>query len=395
MDPDSSVQRRESAGSRIAAAGFTPGLLRAVTTSARSVIVGVGEDGSWFPISPAFSTLLGYPPDEPSGDLLDLLHPDDRGTATALFRIARRSHALTPPVDLRLRAASGRWVLLETVASGQLSDPEIGVVLFYGRDVTTLRATEEALREAQRELREHNAVLTELARLKNEFMAGVSHELRSPLTVIRSFAHLLADPAQGELGENQQRFVEVINRNATRMIRLIDDLMLLARIESGRLELLPAPGSPAALVETAVADHGPIAEQAGVELRCEAAPGPPAVFDEARLHQVLANVIGNAIKFSRPGAAVTVRAGAEPDGWRIVVADSGVGIPEPDLDAIFVPFTRGSNATSAGVPGNGLGLVVSKAIVDLHHGDLELASKESHGTTVTIRLPLRPPEGAA
>jgi len=376
-------------GARVASGELSPRLLRAVMASARSVIVGMCADGSWFPISPAFTTLLGYPPDGPGGRLIDLVHPADRAAATALFGAARLSPALTPPVDLRLRAESGRWLVLETVASGRLDDPEIGAVLFYGRDVTAQRQTERALRTAQRDLQEHNEALTELGRLKNEFVAGVSHELRSPLTVILSFTHLLADPAQGELGEGQQRFVEVINRHVERMIRLIDDLTLLARIEAGQLPLVPQVGSPTALVEIAVADYGPVAEQAGVELRCAVQPGPAAEFDEARLHQVLANVLGNAIKFSAAGGVVTVRAGAEADGWWLTVADSGIGIPEAELDGILTPFTRGTNAARAGVPGSGLGLVVSEAILTMHGGTLELESKEGHGTTATIRLPLR------
>jgi len=368
-----------------------PALLRAVMASARSVIVGVRADGSWFPISSAFDTLLGYRRDGPTGSLLDLVHPVDRRAAIALFGAARSSPVVSPPIDLRLRAASGRWLVLETVASGRLDDPEIGAVLFYGRDVTQQRHTERALRAAQQELWEHNESLTELGRLKNEFVAGVSHELRSPLTVVLSFAHLLADPEQGELTDGQQRFVEGINRNAGRMIRLIDDLTLLAQIESGRLPLEPQPGSLATIVETAIADHLPLAEQAGVTLRGDVRSGPIAVFDEVRLHQVLANVLGNAIKFSAGGGVVTVLAGSEGGEWRICVADTGIGIPDEDLEYLFTPFTRGTNTARAGIPGTGLGLVVSKAILDLHGGALDVTSKEGHGTTVTIRLPLDGP----
>ena len=308
-----------------------------------------------------------------------------------MFGAARISPVVSPPIDLRLRTASGHWLVLETVASGRLDDPEIGAVLFYGRDVTRQRQTELALRAAQQELRERNESLTELGRLKNEFVAGVSHELRSPLTVILSYAHLLSDPEQGELTEGQQRFVEVINRNAGRMIRLIDDLTLLARIESGRLPLSPRPGLPAALVETAIADYEPLAEEAGVTLRGEVRPGPLAVFDEARLHQVMANVLGNAIKFSVRGGVVTVLAGCHDREWRICVADTGIGIPDEDLEYLFTPFTRGTNTARAGIPGSGLGLVVSRAILDLHGGALDVTSKKGHGTTVTIRLPLGVP----
>jgi signal transduction histidine kinase len=298
---------------------------------------------------------------------------------------------MTDPVDLRVRAASGRWIVLETVASGLLENPAVGAVVYYGRDVTVQRETERALREAQRELVSHNAELAELAEMKNEFVAIVSHEMRSPLTAVVSFTHLLADPEQGPLSARQHEFVEVIDRNAGRLLRLIDDLLLLTRIESGGLPLMIAVGSPAELVRTAAADHALAAESANVELRCTVHDGPFAEYDEVRLHQVLSNVLGNALKFSAPGGTVALQAAPGPDGWCIVVSDTGMGIPEVEIDRLFAPFVRGSNAGRRGVPGTGLGLVVSRAIVDMHGGSMQVDSVEGEGTTVTITLPFRPP----
>jgi signal transduction histidine kinase len=335
--------------------------------------------------------LLGGATDDRA--LVRLVHPEDQAAAQRLYDQASARERVTDPADLRVRSASGRWITLETVAAGLLGDPRAGVVVFYGRDVTVQRETERALRIAQRDLEAQNAELAELAEMKNEFVAIVSHEMRSPLTAVVSFSHLLADPEQGPLSPRQLEFVEVIDRNAVRLLRLIDDLLLLTRIESGGLPLQLSIGSPAELVRTAAADHALAADAADVKIDCEVTEGPFAEYDEVRLHQVLSNVLGNALKFSVTGGTVRVRAhpALGGGGWAIEVADHGIGIPEVEIDKLFSPFVRGSNAGRRGVPGTGLGLVVSRAIIDMHGGMLAVESTEGEGTTVRIHLPLRPP----
>jgi PAS domain S-box-containing protein len=369
-----------------------PELLRTVLERARSVIIGVRPDESWFPLSRTVLSLLGYQAEPGAGlSLIELVHPEYQAAARAMYAAAAENPGITEPADLRVRSASRRWITLDTVATGLLDDPALGAVVFYGRDVTVQRETERALRAAQRELEEHNAELAELAAMKNEFVAIVSHEMRSPLTAVVSFSHLLGDPEQGPLTARQQEFVEVIDRNAVRLLRLIDDLLLLTRIESGGLPLMLGIGSPAELVRTAAADHALAAEAAGVKLDCEVTEGEFAEYDEVRLHQVLSNVLGNALKFSARGGTVRLSAHPAADGWLIEIRDEGIGIPEVEIDRLFSPFVRGSNAGRRGVPGTGLGLVVSRAIIDVHGGSLDVDSTEGEGTTVRIRIPLRPP----
>jgi len=259
--------------------------------------------------------------------------------------------------------------------------PGDGVVAYLGLDVTTARADERALH-------------AELARLRaadtdgdSTFVPTVAHELRGPLSSVVAFAHLLGDPAGGELTEDQRTYLDVIDRNANRLLRLIEDLLLLSRLQSGRLPLQPAPVRVPAIVEPVIADHEDAAGAAGVTLGWDCADGPELVCDEARIQQVLANLLGNALKFTPAGGRIDVSAAPAGGGWRLAVADTGVGIPAAEQPRLFSPFFRASNAAArTGTPGAGLGLLISRAIVELHGGTIEVASTEGVGTTVTVSL---------
>ncbi|MBI1758594.1 MAG: PAS domain-containing sensor histidine kinase [Actinobacteria bacterium] len=226
-----------------------------------------------------------------------------------------------------------------------------------------------------------------LVRLGNKFVATVSHELRTPLTSVVSFAHMLADPANGQLTPDQHKAVEVIERNAGRLLRLIEDLLLVVKLESRSLPLQIAEVDLAELVHTCGADRTPAAVAAGVSLTCTATAGPPRHADELRIQQVLDNLIGNALKFTPAGGSVTVSAIPADNGWWLTVRDTGVGVPTEELDRLFTTFARGSNAVRLGVPGTGLGLVIVRAIVGLHGGQIDLTSNEGGGTSVTVWLP--------
>jgi signal transduction histidine kinase len=169
---------------------------------------------------------------------------------------------------------------------------------------------------------------------------------------------------------------------------------MLSRLEARTLQLRTAPVRLPDLVRAAVTERLPAAEAAGLRLVVEAADGPELACDETRIHQVLDNLLNNALKFTPSGGSVTVRAQPAPAGWQLTVADSGVGIPASELSRVFSAFFRGSN-TAVGLgqpapPGTGLGLVVSRAIVELHGGTIQVASIEGAGTTVTVSLPTRP-----
>ena len=243
---------------------------------------------------------------------------------------------------------------------------------------------------AQQQLTEQNERLRRIDDARNQFLAIVSHELRTPLTSIVSFIELIRAEAGGLTPEGLS-FLDIIERNADRLHRLIGDLLMLDRLEAGAAPLDLAAVSVAELVTEAVRAARPGAAKQGVTLEDFAAVGPPVRGDPRRLMQVLDNLIANAVKFSHRNGVVRVTAVFGPGGWRIDVADSGIGIPPAEADQLFSRFVRASNARTAGLPGSGLGLSIVKVLTEMHGGHVEVRSTLGRGSTFTVFLPAPPP----
>jgi signal transduction histidine kinase len=294
------------------------------------------------------------------------------------------------PFDLRVRDANGRWRTLEVVVRGYVDEPGVGAVAYLGLDVTAQRADERALREEVARLKAGTPATTADA----SFVPTVAHELRGPLSSVVAFAHLLGDPGSGELTEDQRTYLDVIDRNANRLLRLIEELLLLSRLQMGRLPLHTAPVPVATLIEPVISDCQLTAEAAGLSLTWDCVDGPELKCDEARIQQVLNSLVANALKFTPPGGRISVAAFPTGAGWQLTVTDTGIGLPADEQPKLFSPFFRASNVgaggTASGTPGAGLGLMISQAIVELHDGEIEVASTEGVGTTVTVTLPETP-----
>lgn len=254
----------------------------------------------------------------------------------------------------------------------------------------TLEAEQIARRNmeaSQAALQEQNESLRQLDTLKTELVATVSHELRTPLTSIVSFSELLSDPEAGPLNVTQTTFVDTIQRNADRLIRLVDDLLLLARLESQNLQLDVAQSDLAVLARQVVASQAPRAAEAGIEVELDSPETAPAAVDPARIEQLLNNLVSNAVKFGANGGSVTVTIAPRDDGWDIAVSDTGIGIPSDELEQLFQRFFRASNARSKMISGTGLGLAICNAIARLHGGSMSVSSIENEGSTFTTWLP--------
>ncbi|KQY24102.1 PAS domain-containing sensor histidine kinase [Cellulomonas sp. Root485] len=230
----------------------------------------------------------------------------------------------------------------------------------------------------------------EAARLQDEFVSLVSHELRTPLTSVLGYLELLTDGTD-PLTDEQREYLTVIERNARRQLRLVGDLLLSAQVDAGRFSIAPHRIDVADIVRASVEAATPVADAAGVRLEASAV-ATPLDGDPVRLAQAVDNLVSNAIKFTPSGG--TVRVGVTPNasaGADVVVADTGIGIPPDELSQLTTRFFRASTATRRAIPGVGLGLSITKAVVDAHGGSLAITSALGEGTTFTITLPPTPP----
>jgi PAS domain S-box-containing protein len=230
----------------------------------------------------------------------------------------------------------------------------------------------------------------EMARMKDDLISITTHELRSPLTSIRGFAEiLLEDPGDPQ---EQREFLEAIHRQSLRLADIVNDFLDLSRLESGREVIVRQPTSIRGLIQRVLADMQPAAEERGTRLIHHVEePLPEAELDAGKMEQLLTNLVANAIKYSPDQASVTVSAFAEGGMLVLEVADTGYGIPKPDIEHIFEKFYRAHDERTVQSRGTGLGLSLVKAIAEAHGGTIEVQSEVDVGSTFTCRVPLRAP----
>jgi len=246
------------------------------------------------------------------------------------------------------------------------------------------------LREALAQLEQQRAELEAASRHKSAFLAAMSHELRTPLNAVLGFSEVLRRRRHGELNERQDRYVEEIQAAGQHLLALINDVLDLARIEAGRMELELAPCSLPEAIEAALAMVQVRAERAGLALSCCIAPEVGTITaDERRLKQVLLNLLANAVKFTPAGGSVRLRAEIGDGAVQIAVQDTGIGIASEDQQRIFEEFRRVEGSPVH--EGTGLGLALARRFVELHGGEIRLQSAPGAGSTFTVTLPLSGP----
>jgi two-component system phosphate regulon sensor histidine kinase PhoR len=232
--------------------------------------------------------------------------------------------------------------------------------------------------------------LTDIERVektRRDFIANVSHELRTPLTSVRGYAETLLDSPAAE-DVNTREFLDIILKNAARMTRLTDDLLVLARVESGEQRFARRPTDPADLLQDAVDTFGVSAQEQGLDLVLEGATHEPVLADPEAMHQVLANLIGNAIAYAREGGKIILGARQAGDATEFYVRDFGPGIASEHLPRLFERFYRVDKARSRESGGTGLGLAIVKHIVRAHDGQVRAESRLGHGSTFYFTVPL-------
>ncbi|MFL6253919.1 MAG: PAS domain S-box protein [Pyrinomonadaceae bacterium] len=348
-----------------------------------------GLDGYLRRVNPAFEHALGYTEEELlATPVLDFVHPEDRDATVADYeKLARGEPTTNLENRFRCKDGSYRWV-----GWSYFPVPEEGLAYGVGRDMTERKRIHEVLTLRAEELEQAN-------RIKDEFLATLSHELRTPLTAMLGWSRMLRSGQLDEAG--QARAVQVIERNAEAQSKLIEDLLDVSRIITGKLRMEVQPVVLAPVVETAVSGLRPAAEAKRLRLDSSLDPSAgPVAGDPARLQQVVTNLLSNAIKFTPEGGRVEVRLERSGDRARIVVSDTGTGISPEALPHVFERFHQADSSNTRAHGGLGLGLAIVRHLVESQGGSVSAQSPgEGLGAVFTVELPLaavpgtQPPRG--
>ncbi|MDX9752656.1 MAG: ATP-binding protein [bacterium] len=230
--------------------------------------------------------------------------------------------------------------------------------------------------------------LLELNQIKNKFLGIAAHDLRNPLGVVIGYLRLIQDGMFGPLEDRLSQTISTMERNCDKMLDLLNDLLDVSAIESGRLSLVKKPVNLEVFLTACVESYRILAKNKTIQLVLEKTSSlPQGYFDPDRIEQVLNNLITNAIKFSLPGTAIQIHAEGDSNHISISVTDQGPGIPCDELSHLFTPFPQISVKPTQGEKSTGLGLAIAKKIIDTHNGTITVKSQVGQGTTFTITLP--------
>lgn len=335
-------------------------------------------DGRFQRVNRAFQKVLGYSEEELLAiSLFELLHPEDRSSTLREYENLRAGQAVSF-MENRLRGKDGtyRWV-----AWSYFPVPEDGLAFGVGRDTTEIRRLDEVLRLRAQELEDAN-------RVKDEFLATMSHELRTPLTSILGWSRLLDSNKLGE--KEKERAVHIIQRNAEAQSKLIEDLLDVSRIITGKLRIEVQPVSFASIVDSVVNSLRPAVDAKQLELNTSIDPAAgPILGDPARLQQIVTNLLSNAIKFTPNGGRIEVTLERYDSQVRLRVKDTGVGIAAEHLPHIFERFRQVDSSNVRAHGGLGLGLAIVDYLVRQQEGTVSAESEGvGKGAIFTVEFPL-------
>ncbi len=360
---------------------------RFMTDEASDIISRHSADGRLVFISPAVRRILGFDPAEMIGrGPFEGTHPDEiENLKTALAEARRKDE--TASYSYRVRRRDGDYVWFETHLRF-VKNPETGAfegAISVSRDVTARKEFEEEL-HAARERAEA------ASHTKSRFLANMSHELRTPLNAIIGFSDILAREMFGPMGSDRySEYAKLINESGAMLLDLINDLLDMSKIEAGKFELHYEDILVTEAIDASMRIMSRRAEEKNITVSARTEPeGLRLRADQRAFKQILLNLLSNAVKFTSTGGKIEVEAIGRGPGLRLVVRDTGIGIPSDVLPRLARPFEQASNDPSRAHGGSGLGLALVKSLTQLHGGEFSIKSKEGHGTEVTVTLPLEP-----
>jgi PAS domain S-box-containing protein len=285
--------------------------------------------------------------------------------------------------ELTVRAQNGK----ETVVSYNAAtihdrDRKLQGVFAAARDVTDLKRFERALQDKNE--------LEHAGRMKSEFLANMSHELRTPLNGIIGFSEFLVDEKPGKLNDKQKEYLNDILNSGRHLLQLINDVLDLSKVEAGKMELFPETFTLSKAVDEVCAIVSPLAKKKSISIRREIAPKVESItLDQQKFRQVLFNLLSNAVKFTDHEGRVEIIAGPhEANRLLLQVRDTGIGIRQEDFDKLFVEFKQLDTGSARRYEGTGLGLALTKKIVEFQNGSITVESEPGKGSTFTVILPM-------
>ncbi|MGI5236686.1 ATP-binding protein [Dactylosporangium sp. CA-139066] len=360
-----------------------------LAAATEQAIIGVDRRGTVTVFNAGAERLLGYRAADVVGaaDLARFHAPGELEDLESVFAPARAGDTEARECDY-VRQDGSRVPVARTVSVIRDESGEVTGYLSVARDVTRERRTVEAMRHALERERAAADRLRELDKVRADLVATVSHELRTPLTSILGNVEVIADGDAGPVAPPQARLLAAVERNARRLLALIEDLLMLSRIEAGAVKINSRPVQIRAVVAGALEALQAVRGQRDVRLDVDLPDGPLSVQgDRDQLERVVINLLDNALKFTPPGGSARLSAGLDGGQVRLTVADTGMGIPEDEIDQIFERFFRSSRSHERQSQGTGLGLAIAKSIVERHGGRIWATPATGQGTVVTCLLP--------
>ncbi len=354
------------------------------------LVQSVTPDDSIVFVNRAWRETLGYSEEEiRSMKILDIIHPDSQAHCMEIFQRVVAGEK-TENIEAKFLTKDGRIIFVEGSASCRFVDGR--PVTTYGifHNITERREAEEAKRrlEAEKLIVER---MKELERMKDEFISTVTHELRTPMTPLKSTIEMLLDGSLGELTDRQEKFIRMMARNVDRLAQFTTEVLTLSRLESGRYKLAPRVVSLRETIEPVMELMQQKAQSKNSTVSLDIDSEMSAYADPDSLSIVITNLTNNAIVHTPEGTAVTVSGKLEKDLVEVSVSDTGQGIPEESLEHLFDRFYQAKRETGPGYHGTGVGLAVSKALIEAMGGEISVESHVGEGTVFKFTLPASPP----